>query len=312
MKYLNIIIINILLFLSSINCVFSQENNSIYILTKTHSPVYAEITNDVNLGLGWLSIGETFQILEIRNINNENKKWYKIHNEKLNIVWCKINPDNILDITHIDPAQLPMNKINLNEIIIPNKTGRGNIIKITGDFKEYEYFYGLSKVSIECFKKNANLDEDFTDLQRYFPNYYSLMEINLYRNIDDFPYDGFYSHKRRNYRNDILFVDSFCFSAHDAYDMYLQRHIFSSTNDYNIKIAIYIPIYGRGELNLRKILVSEAPEYFSEEYGDIGWDYNNNAVERFGNDLLNQNNNSSTATKWFRETEEIINGLYIR
>ncbi|MDR1507942.1 MAG: hypothetical protein LBI67_12660 [Treponema sp.] len=72
--------------------------------------------------------------------------------------------------------------------------------------------------------------------------------------------------------------------------------------------------------------MSEASEYFKarigdEEYdlnssngdkGEILWDYRNNATERFGEDLIHHKNSSIVAAEWYRETEEILNGLFIR
>ena len=44
----------------------------------------------------------------------------------------------------------------------------------------------------------------------------------------------------------------------------------------------------------------------------IGWDDKNNGMIYFADDLINGQNNSSTATNWFMKTEEILNKINYR
>jgi hypothetical protein len=217
-----------------------------------------------------------------------------------------------------------MNKINIQELIMPNESGEDNIITISGKDGNFAYDYGINKVFVEFYNRTEEFDRDFMYDHMYYPNIYSLMEVNMYNGLEEFPSIYFNRNRRKNHKNGILFVDSFCFSADDAGDKELIRFIHFSTNTYNIQVQIFIP-YKQKEDMYDKIL-SEVPEYFKvriedREYnynnpngseGEIIWDYRNNAIVNFGEDLMNQKNGSVTAVEWYHETEEILNRLFIR
>jgi hypothetical protein len=286
--------------------------------------IYA--TDDVNSKkVGYIDLGETIQVIDIGGniiINDENANWYKIRNQKHGIGWCTSN--YFIDITEIDLSQLAMNKIDIHELVIPNKSGEDNIIRISGRDGYFTYNYGINKVFVGFYNRTEEFDSDFMYDNMYYPNLYSLMDVNIYNDIEEFPIIYFNRNRRKNHKNGILFVDSFGFAAHDVSDKGLTRYIFFSTNNYNIKVSIFIPYEQRQDI-YNKIL-SEVPGYFKVRIGDreynynnsngnegeIIWDYRNDTIEKFGEDLIKQKNGSITAIEWYQETEEILNRLFIR
>jgi hypothetical protein len=149
------------------------------------------------------------------------------------------------------------------------------------------------------------------------------MDENIENGTNDFPAIDFNKNNgRKNIKNNVIFVDSFVFSAHEVENQQLSRSIFFSTNNYNIQITMFVP-----DDELIKRAVEESPKYFrirtgsedieyNEENKEKGvpiWDYYREieATEQFGIDLIEGNHPSKLVNAWFLETEEILNGLKI-
>ena len=130
----------------------------------------------------------------------------------------------------------------------------------------------------------------------------------------------------------MVFVDAFAFfTPEEMVDQQrLVRDIFFTTNEYTVRITIFVPHSGRENEVIYRIM-NEAPcyfrivvpdledfsgkvspeiLYFAEENLDKGfiiW----HDLERFINDLLGHTNHSETAAAWFMETEEILAGIFL-
>jgi hypothetical protein len=196
-------------------------------------PVYA--ADDVNSrALGYIDLGETVEVIAVGGnsmINNENASWYTIRNRKYSAGWCTSN--YFVDITEMDLSQLAMNKINIQELIISNQQGEDTVIKITGKDGNFLYKYGVNSVFVGFYNKTEEFDDDFMYSFKYYPRVYSVMEVNMHNGVEDFPILYFNRNRRKNYKNGILFFDSFCFAPHDVGSKELSRRIYFSTNTYN-------------------------------------------------------------------------------
>jgi len=268
--------------------------------------------------------GEFIQILEYGNnvsINGENKQWVKIWNGKnKHAKYCL--SDNIKEL--IQPIEYrPMNNIDIKSVVLPNADGTINNFTIEGKFGGDSYDYGINTIYLEYYARNEEYDDEFQHDNMYYPEDYRLMELCVQNDVNCFPSVYFTTHHRKNIKNNITFVDSFMFSAHESADITTWRWIFLSTNNYDINITI-IP----SDKNLKKEIVSEAPKYF-REYTDDGFvDYIDqdpssgkvhwadvekiDALNAFGDDLINGVNPSKTLKKWYNETEDILNKLQLK
>ena len=285
--------------------------------------VFAE-PDDLSRVLWYLDLGETVQLLGYKYAGNDttgDTPWYHIRTKNDTIGWS--TKDFFMDISDIDQSSIAMNKIDLKKISILDKNGQRRLIEVTGEHSKFILEYGMNIVQINYYRKDYEFDSDFMYDYIYYPNFYFLMDICAEKKINNFPVIFFNQNRRINNKNGITFVDSFCFGAFENEDQRLMRMLFFSTNNYNIDI--WISVVDENRKRIFDQILSDTPNYFlirdrdqvyeyneqNKEKGSVIWDYHNNAIERFGDDLINNMHNSKTANKWFAETEDILAGLTI-
>jgi hypothetical protein len=214
-----------------------------------------------------------------------------------------------------------MNKINATAILFTGNNENLLELRLLGNEGNYRFECGYNTVIVDYWGKTVEYDSDYRYDNKYYPEEYIQMERNITNGINSFKSIFFNQNIRQNEKNGVIFVDSFCFSVFEAESIFLSRRIYLSTNNHNIRITIY------GSNELVKKVIEEAPDYFkirssdgkgdieyndiTKEIGRIVWDYKNNAIIMFGNDLINGIHKSETVNDWFFETETILNGIKI-
>jgi hypothetical protein len=217
----------------------------------------------------------------------------------------------------------PMNIIDIEYLILANIDGN-NKFRIVDKYGSYSCEYGMNKIYISFYNRNEDFDEDFQYDKFYDSDDYREMELCIDNNANVFPSIYFSTNHRKNIKNNITFVDAFMFSAYESQDQEIWRVIYFTTNNYDINIIMRIPGSSYGNDIIKKIM-AEAAQYFllyknnikydynGEDPATKGnmvlWDYENNATERFGEDIINNKNPSKTLTQWYNETEKILEGL---
>ena len=213
-----------------------------------------------------------------------------------------------------DNSNGPMNNINITRIILPNNDGGREIIELNDDSGSYTYNFGQNRIYINYFKRNVKFDPIFMYQNAYDPDFFESLDRGINKEIIDFPHWYFNDNMRKQVINNVIIVDSFKFYAQEHTSQLLYRTLFISTENYNITLAINIPAENIKELY--DMIVSEVPEYFiidlNARHPDfiVMWRSSDSIVD-FGNELINENHKSITATDWYRETERLINGLSI-
>ena len=282
-------------------------------------PSHAILLNSDVYDINWrrtsnINRGNIIEIIGLQKMNDGT--WYKIKTRSNVIGWGR--SDSFLDISDIDLSEISMNKIDLKNINVIDDKNEENVNKIADNYGRLFYRYGMNLLSIEYFNKNAGFDVDDSIYQMYQRNVVNislLYDIYLYKNIrDNLPSFSSDTHIRENNMNGIKFIDSFYFSEGISYELgyslALHRIIYISTNNYYIKINIQNIIIGR-ENHIMNQIISETPHYFSLGELVTTWNKDNNGIEMFGNDLINGEHLSVTATNWYNETERILNGIRI-
>jgi hypothetical protein len=232
----------------------------------------------------------------------------------LSITWDCLGADDLISTG--------MNKIDALEVVFREPNGSTGRIDLVNNEGTYRYEYGINIVTIDYWNKTAEFDARYRYDNRYYPDEYMNMEINLENRTSNFRSIFFNQNITKNEMNDIVFIDSFCFSVFEAESIFLSRRIYLSTNNFNIRITI------QGKRELINRIVEETPNYFkirtaggnndieyNDETKEMGWpvwDYRNDATNRFGNDLLGGRHHSETVNIWYSETEEIMNGIGIK
>jgi hypothetical protein len=225
--------------------------------------------------------------------------------------------------TDASPMQdIAMNKIDASSIIYKEKNGNTGVLNLAGNDGNFRFSFGINDVLIDYWKKTAEFDDKYQYYNNYYPEEYTSMEENIKNETNNFPGISFNTHLRKNSKNGIIFVDSFCFSAFESASIVLHRYLFLSTNNYNIRINIFL-----NDSKLEKEFIEESPKYFkiqtagggnleynneTKEKGWEVWDYKNDAIKMFGDDLLKGAHKSLIVNNWFNQTEEIIDGLGIK
>ena len=248
--------------------------------------------------------------------------WARIVNSRGVTGWFHLNMLKKIDQSLVG---LAMNEINDPVIILPNKEGENYRFILDGEYGRFSYEYGMNRIVISYFRKGIVFDDDFNLLNDYCKERFLEIETSIANQFDIFPnYRGFNDKRRKNIKNNVVFFDSFRFTEFTLREQRLARDIFFTTNDYNIRIKMSLPD------EIMNIVMREAPNYFEivenpeELYATIiTWDFSeeniekgyifwrSEAPEQFGTDLLNNTNQSETAIAWFKETEEILNGLFL-
>jgi len=251
--------------------------------------------------------------IEINEMESENGQYF---NDFEQIITETDDVDEKLVILN---QNISMNDIDITSLTFIHPNGSLNEILFIDNDGNYRFVYGINTVIVNFWNKNIEFDRNYQWLHNYYPNEFIEMENNIFNGTNDFPNIFFNTNIRKNEINDIIFIDSFLFSAFEAEDIGLIYIFKYNTNKYNIRIQLF------SNRELVNLFIKEAPKYFkirtsdgdiefSDEVKDIGrpvWDFRNNAIEMFGNDLLNGIHDSKIVNDWFKETEEILNGIII-
>ena len=259
--------------------------------------------------------GETMQLMEIGDsvsFNDIDAIWYRIRSDRVNSGWVTSN--YLMDIRDVDFSALAMNKIDIQELLIPDRTGEKYIINVVDDFGHFHFEYGDINISVIYHSKDIELDGSSLWYDIINPNYFLLTEINLYMGMEKFHIiTPNYTNHRINSINGLMLIDAFSFCQFEAQDISLQRRVYFSDFNYNYEIYFGIPYFTL--LNYIDAILIEAQEYFIPGDGSdprMKWDTANNAIERFGDDLINNRNPSDTVVNWFLETEIFLDELFFR
>jgi hypothetical protein len=296
--------------------VFNAIDDQEIILSSAFSPKHYLVTRDVfeksNTQTAQVNGFTLFSSVEVLG-NNGNTQWVRIRDNH-RTGWCLTTGVNELPIKYN-----PMNNIDIEYLILENIAN--NRFKIEGRYGDFSSEYGMNMISISFYRRNERFDIEEIHPYEYNPNDYRTMELSIENDINTFPQIYFGSHNRKNNKNGITFVDSFMFSAHEGDNHSIWRVIYFSTNNYDIKVTMFIPDTSYSNELIRQIM-TEAPQYFGlypdEPYigGDIigvYWIHRDDfdAIKNFGEDLLNDRHTSQTLNMWFAETEKILAGLRI-
>ena len=223
--------------------------------------------------------------------------------------------------------------VNKNELIVKNK-GMNDIfadaiyfqekkmnpievelIGYKGRYKSEFDEYEMNVIYIDYWSRTKIFDKDI--YEDYDPDQYIQMEEKIKNGDNDFKSIFFNQNRRVNNKNNITFVDSFCFGIYDYSSILLNRPIYLSTNNYNIRITF------EGKSDFSRQMVDEAPKYFkihSSEPDDVDyykfaeWNYDNGNKPKalFGDDIINGRHESKTVNDLFIETERILNVIKLK
>jgi len=305
--------------------IISITTDSQDIILSEFNPSYILLNNvvyqqpDIQSSRSWafllLDLVEILRYEEQEIINGENIQWVQISRNN-RTGWCFITDVKKLE----QPIEYnPMNEIDIDYLIL-NNNSENSRFKIEGINGNYTGTYGINNISIWFNGRNDYYDQYY--LYGYGPENFRKMELCIENNIGIFPSIGWGTHQRKNIFNNITVIDTFLFSAHESSNQSVQRIIYFTTNNYDIYISLYIPDSSY-ENDIIKQIMREAPQYFL--LGDritpyngedpnknvVVWDYFNDAIERFGNDLMDGINPSQTLNLWYSETEKILESLRI-
>ena len=247
-------------------------------------------------------------------LNGKENHWIKIKNNNNQIGWT------FYQNVKIFTGYYPMNRVDTQYLVMESIIGN-NKFRIGGKYGHYFFEYGMSTVKISFFSRDKIFDDDFLFMNRYNPQTYRTMEYFVNHRIETLPWIDFTHHRRKNIKNDIRIVDAFMFTAHSIDIFFINRIIYFTTINYDIRIRIEIPDRNFDNLLFRQI-IQESPQYFllsdgAEYKGEdpreyhIIWNIHNNGLDRFAEDLINGIHPSTTFNQWFKETERLLEGLRI-
>ncbi|MCL2444027.1 MAG: SH3 domain-containing protein [Treponema sp.] len=267
----------------------------------------------------FITSGDLIEVLEYgkyEKINEENKQWVKIRNGNYT-GWCFIT-----DVKELKQPIIynPMNRIDVEYIFLYDINGGINL-RFAGRGGSIFTDYGITRVSVSYNRNDGYEDEEEIYYSGYGPKYFRKMELCIENDVDVFPSIYFGTHQIKKIINGITLVDTFMFAAHESENQSVWRVLYLTTNKYDITIRFLIagPDYDN---ELIKQIMREAPEYFklnrNEIYNgedpkknNVTWDYRNDAVNRFGNDLRNGIHPSKTLNQWYNDTNRVLAGLRI-
>jgi hypothetical protein len=222
----------------------------------------------------------------------------------------------------------PMNKMDIGVLFLRTSDGNSRF-RIEGDQGSYRSEYGINTISISYISRETALALSQTDP-------FAKMEVDFYREIETYV-DGdlervrFFSendttrinvNRRKNIKNNIVFVDSFVFGGVQDASPQLMRRIYFTTNHYffGITITDRMLVYDDAFWQ-REILDKRIPYYEKAETRDLRRGqgvsfvfngerefYNINA-ERFGSDIINRRHPTQEIMQWYDETERILGDL---
>ena len=203
---------------------------------------------------------------------------------------------------------IPMNNTNIKKILFKNINLFEEII-IEGIKKDFTFIYKNNIVTITFYGKNNIFDNPY---DKHFMESIDGLENCIQDGNENFPIIYFNTNMRKNMKNDIIFIDSFVFSAWDNVDKWLRRIIYFSTNNYNVSIEIRLRDNNIQEnIGIIKKIIEDDPQYFSSNDDNIFWT-NGNSLIKFGENILNGTHQSEIVKSWYNDTEYILNGIYIK
>jgi hypothetical protein len=210
-----------------------------------------------------------------------------------------------------------LNNIIISKIILPKDDGNFITLKLSDNKGYFDYQFDDLEIYILYYNKDNPTYDDAYDESNI--SYFQFFEQYNNRIIDEIPEIVWHHNIRFSVINGFKYVDSFMFAVHDFLDKQLTRLVYLSTKNYYIRIRITNNFYNAPE---REILFDqiyqEVPQYFkifSSEAIILGrkdvviWDFDNNGILRFSNDLINGQNKSKITNSWFVKSEEILNKI---
>jgi hypothetical protein len=239
-----------------------------------------------------------------QSISTEDNTAQNIHEE------IQINEEtNIKNIKDNEP----MNIIESTELFLPKIDEKDIIIQIKDDYGHITFDYGVNTIGVTYFSRQKTFDGILMYDYSYDPDFFIRLDREIGDNHITFSEWYFNMNMRKRKNNNIVCVDSFCFSSYEFSDRKLARSIFISTLNYNIEISIVLSSRKKN-LEIYDLIISEAPEYFivdpnANQGLNIMWN-TADSIEKFGVDLINGSNRSTTATEWYLETERLLSQIY--
>jgi len=258
------------------------------------------------------SMGTLIEILE----HEENEQWVKFRRDNDRTAWTLAN--QVKEFT----GYYPMNKISIEYLILETIPDNSKF-RIEGKYGHFSFEYGMNKIHLSFYSRNENFDKDFQFNNAYWPDRFRTMEYFVNNNIEVFPSPNWTTNGRKNEINSITIADTFMFAAHESQNQSIRRVVYITTSNYDIEITIMIPGSSFDNDLIRQIM-REAPQYFflisldasysgeDPRENSVAWDYRNDAITRFGNDLRNGTNPSHLLNQWYNETERILQGLILK
>jgi len=234
--------------------------------------------------------------------------------------YISINDNNFnlytLDDNDIYEDNSFLNNIIISEILLPKDDGYYFTLPLlkTRSSNTYEYIYQNIIINILYYYK-GNID---------YSEPYAIPNVSYFKYFEDFhngliteiPNIVWHQNERLNVFNGFKYGDSFIFLAHEYSGMQLTRLLYLSTKNYYIRIRITTNDNAR--MLLFDNIYLEAPQYFKlyldpyDGWIEIAVWENEDSMLRFGNDLINGENNSYTANNWYFKSEEILNKIQYR
>ena len=227
----------------------------------------------------------------------------------------QINESVDYSIQNIEEINNPMNNLDISKIILKNNLGNDVIFKLNNDSGSHSYNFGMNKVGINYFKRDTYFDSAFLYEYGYDLDFFNSLDKGINDGISEFPHWYFHNNIRKEIINNIVLVDAFSFCGADDSIKKLARSIFITTNNYNIILVIRVTSDDEIK-NIYNNIIFESPEYFiinfDTPYKEFAIMWNDiNSIINFGNDLINLNHRSESATEWYNETENILRNLQI-
>jgi hypothetical protein len=214
----------------------------------------------------------------------------------------------------------PMNKMDIGVLFLTTRDGTSRF-RIEGDRGFYSSEYGMNDISISFTGREAGSD---------LSDFYRQIEMYADGNLDRvrFPLENDTTrinvNRRKNIKNDIIFVDSFVFGGVQDASPQLMRRVYFTTNNYFIAINIsarmplFDDLFWQGEIADKKIPYYEKADPKDLRPGSgVSFVFNGETVfyhinaERFGSDMVNRRHPTQEIIQWYDETERILGGLRI-
>ena len=226
------------------------------------------------------------------------------------------------------PGYNPMNKMDIGFLFLRTSDGNSRF-RIEGGQGFYSSEYGMNVISISYISREAASALSQTDpFVKMDVDFYQQIETYVDGDLDmvRFPFESDTArinvNRRKNIKNNIVFVDSFVFGGvHDASPQ-LMRRIYFTTNNYFIAITMSARMSMFDDAFWQREIVDKRIPYYErvEPNGlrpgrGVSFVFNGETVyyninaERFGSDIINRRHPTQEIMQWYDETERILGDL---